>query len=195
MERITKGITNWLMENDAIDSSDGELYEYAIYSMLITISPLLLVLLIGIGMGTIVESVIFILPFMCIRKFSGGYHAKSAGVCFISSCMILVFCMWLATHLEYNIWITVITTVGVVSLSINSPIDSENKRLDDLEKRQYKKITVIFSIVFYVIHLICIFLGKCQVANCLAMGILLTSSLQLPCLFQFHSERGKKTAE
>lgn len=195
METITKGITNWLIENDAIDSLDRELYEYAIYSMLITISPLLLVLMIGIGMGTVVEGVVFILPFMCIRKFSGGYHAKSAGVCFISSCVILAFCMWLATRLEYNGWIAIITTVSVISLGINSPIDSENKRLDVLEKRQYRKVTILLSMIFYAWHLICIFQGVYWISNCIAVGICLTASLQLQCLFQFHSERMKKTVE
>lgn len=195
METITKGITNWLIENDAIDSLDRELYEYAIYSMLITISPLLLVLIIGFGMGTVVEGVVFILPFMCIRKFSGGYHAKSAGVCFISSCAILVLCMWLTANLEYNSWITFITTVSVVSLCINSPMDSENKRLDDLEKKRYKKTTAFFAIIFFIGHLICIFQELFWIANSLAVGIFLTASLQLPCLFQFHSESEKKTAE
>lgn len=194
MERLTKAITSWLIEADAIEDRDRELYEYAIYSMLITISPLLLVLVIGIGMGTVVEGVILILPFMCIRKFSGGYHANNPWVCFISSCVILVFCMWIATHLEYSYWITAITTGCVVSLCMNSPIDSEHKRLDDMEKRSYKKTAIILSGIFFIIHCTCGFTGLGKIANCLAVGICLTAILQLPCLHQFHSESRKGTA-
>lgn len=195
MEKVTKNITNWLIENGAIEDSDVELYEYAIYSIIITISPLLLVLFIGIGMGTALEGVIMILPFMCIRKFSGGYHAKNSGVCLISSCIILVFCMWLATCLEYGSWVMVGTTVCVLSLCVNSPIDSENKRLEQSEKAQYQKITIGLSSVFYVIHCICVCTGFRKIATCLAIGICLTASLQLPCLFQLYSESEKGTAE
>lgn len=194
MEKLAKAITNWLIENGAIEDKDRELYEYAIYSMLITISPLLLVFIIGIGMGTVVEGVILILPFMCIRKFSGGYHANNPWVCFISSCAILVFCMWLATHLEYSYWITVITTGCVVSLCMNSPIDSAHKRLDDMEKRSYKKIAIILSGIYFIFHCVCGCIGLGKIANCLAVGICLTAFLQLPCLYQLHSESGKGTA-
>ena len=193
MEKITKGITNWLIENGAIEDRDAELYEYAIYSIFITISPLLLVFIIGIGMGTILEGAILILPFMCIRKFSGGYHANTPGICLVSSCILLVFCMWLAMHLEYSYWITIITTACVVSLCVNSPIDSEHKRLDDMEKRSYKKIASILSCVFYIIHCACGCIGLEKIANCLAVGICLTAILQLPCLYQFHSESRKGT--
>lgn len=195
MEKVTKKITNWLVENDAVDSTDKELYEYALYSMMLTISPLLLVLIIGIGMGTLLEGMVLILPFMCIRKFSGGYHAKSAGICFISSCGILVMCMYLAAHLEYIRWVTVIATACVLSLCMNSPIDSENKRLEQLEKVKYQKITIGLSSVFYVIHCICVCAGFEKVATCIAIGICLTASLQLPCLFQLYSESEKGTAE
>ena len=194
MVQITKRITNWLIEARAIEDRDTELYEYAIYSMLITISPLVLVLIIGIGMGTALEGLIMILPFMCIRKFSGGYHTKHPGVCFVSSCVILLFCMWLATHLEYSYWITITTTIGVISLCMNSPIDSENKRLDDVEKQNYKKIAMVLSGIFYVIHCTCGGIGLEKIANCLAVGICLTAILQLPCLYQFHSESRKGTA-
>ena len=60
MEKLTKAITSWLIENSAIEKRDTELYEYAIYSMLITILPLVLVLIIGIGMGTEIEGMIMI---------------------------------------------------------------------------------------------------------------------------------------
>ena len=194
MEKITKGIISWLIENGAIEDRDTELYEYAIYSMLITVSPLLLVFVIGIGMGTVLEGMIMILPFMCIRKFSGGYHANNPVVCFISSNVILVFCMWLATHLEYSYWITIITTGCVLSLCMNSPIDSEHKRLDDMEKWSYKKIAIILSCIFYMIHCACGCIGLEKIANCLTVGICLTAILQLPCLYQFHSESRKGTA-
>lgn len=188
MEYITKGITRWLIKNGAINDIDKELYEYALYSMLITISPLLVVIIIGIGMGTLLEGVLLIIPFMCIRKFSGGYHAKNVGICFVSSCGILIVCMYLAANLPYAWWITVVTLLSVLSLCINSPIDSENRRLDDIEKRRCKKITIGLSSVYGIVHIIFVCTELEKIATCIAVGICLTASLQLPCVLQFHNK-------
>ena len=73
-----ENISAWLIKHDAIKSEDKELYEYAIYSFFITISPLFLVILISGIMGKLFEGIVVIIPFMVLRKFSGGFHAKKA---------------------------------------------------------------------------------------------------------------------
>ena len=92
MERCTGKITDWLIKCGAIPETDRELYEYAIYSILLSLSPMLLALAIGALFGSAVQGVLTITPFVILRKFSGGYHAKSARVCFISSSLLLVLC-------------------------------------------------------------------------------------------------------
>lgn len=44
MERCTGKITDWLIKCGAIPETDRELYEYAIYSILLSLSPMLLAL-------------------------------------------------------------------------------------------------------------------------------------------------------
>ena len=39
MEKCTGKITDWLIECDAIPETDRKLYEYAIYSILLSLSP------------------------------------------------------------------------------------------------------------------------------------------------------------
>ena len=39
----------------------------------------------------VVEGLLMILPFMLIRKFSGGFHLKSSTVCLVSSTLLLSF--------------------------------------------------------------------------------------------------------
>lgn len=41
MEKCTGKIADWLVKYDAIRETDRELYEYAIYSILLTLSPIL----------------------------------------------------------------------------------------------------------------------------------------------------------
>lgn len=192
MEVLTKRITEWLIVNKAVEDGDRELYEYAIYSLMITISPLFLVLIIGIMMGTLIEGVFLIIPFMCIRKFSGGYHAKNAGTCFVSSCALLVICMYLAAHIKYGVWVSFVATVAIALLALFSPIDSENRRLDEEEKKLYRKIAIKISLLFMLVHIL-LLLFKCENwAVSVAIGLMLSAGLQLPCLLQQLNQRIQK---
>lgn len=188
MEGICKGISNWLIDNHAIDIGDRELYEYAIYSMLITISPILLVFVIGVFMGTLKEGLVLLIPFMCIRKYSGGYHAKHPSVCFVSSCLILVMCMYLASHMTFEWYLSFIMVAAVLSLCVHSPIDSENKRLDDEEKLRYRNISRRMAISFLSIHFLLVSVGFHWTAVSIAIGVILSAMLQIPCVLKLNNE-------
>lgn len=41
------------------------------------VSPLILAGGVGVGLGSVKHGVALIFPFMVLRKFSGGYHAKN----------------------------------------------------------------------------------------------------------------------
>ena len=60
MERCTGKITDWLIKCGAIPETDRELYEYAIYSILLSLSPMLLALAIGALFGSAVQGVLTI---------------------------------------------------------------------------------------------------------------------------------------
>lgn len=42
MDRLLSELTDWLIDNHAISSDDKELYEYAIYSFIISTVPLVI---------------------------------------------------------------------------------------------------------------------------------------------------------
>lgn len=76
-----------------------------------------------------------------------------------------------------------ITVVLAISLIQFSPIENNKRKLDLLEKKRYKKIIVISVTVFLITALILLWLNKDRYAICIFIGIQLTASLQIPCLF------------
>lgn len=182
MKRLTCRFTSWLIDMHAVAEEERELYEFAAYCFFITIAPLTLAILLGALMGFIIESIVIIIPFMMIRKFSGGYHMKNPISCFATSCFLLLFCIILSSNIIYDAKTVSLLLLSSASLMIFSPIDSEHRRLEYYEKQRYKKITCVFTIVFVSLSFIsaCI---KCHtLANCIAIGIILTAGLQLPCV-------------
>ena len=61
----------WLSE--IISEDERELYQYAIFSIMSTIIPLIMVMIIGGILGLMKNGIVMIIPFLVIRKFSGGF--------------------------------------------------------------------------------------------------------------------------
>ena len=92
---LANRITEWLIIHGATEEEDRDLYEYAALSLLMTVAPLFLAILVGGIMGELATGIFIVLPFMAIRKFSGGYHAKHAGTCLCCSCGLVAACIFL----------------------------------------------------------------------------------------------------
>lgn len=89
MQKVAGKIVIWLIRQEAIKDDEKELYEYAVCSLFMMIVTVILAICIGFCFGVFIESIILILPFMLIRKFSGGYHAKKQTICLCISSMLL----------------------------------------------------------------------------------------------------------
>ena len=70
-----KLIINWLIKSKAIKDDERELYEYALYSIVLLLSPAFISIAIGCIMGIPINGVLMVIPFLFLRKFSGGFHA------------------------------------------------------------------------------------------------------------------------
>ncbi len=195
MRMFSKRITRWLIKNNAIAAEDDELYEYAVYSLLITISPVVMVLCFGVIMDMVLPGIVLLFPFMSIRKFSGGYHAKTPIVCFFSSCALVITLLLIAGHADNGIAIQILLCISCVLLAALSPIDSANRRLSDAEVPKYKRITIYMCVFYAAVYILLTVCSKQQYAVCIALGIVLTAGLMIPCgiskLYEMHSKKNE----
>lgn len=122
------------------------------------------------------------MPFVIIRKFSGGYHAKRARTCLISSSLLLVLCIILSFCIKNNWMLLVITILSAVSLVCFSPIESENRLLSREEQVSYKKITAIIVVIFLMIDLSLFLFHMHSCVVCISIGLILSAGLQFPCI-------------
>ncbi len=191
MKYLSKHVATWLIRCGAIDEKDRELYEYAVYSLIFLIAPLVIILTFGIMMDRVLESIIIIIPFMCVRKFSGGFHAKHVWVCILCSCSVLFMCVYMVTNIKYIFILNICVVLAVISLIILSPIDSESRRLDEREVVRYKKVTAVISLVFGGLYCVCLLTDNITYAICIAEGIMLPACLQIPCILLKLRSKGK----
>lgn len=182
MEKCAGAVITWLIRQHAIEEKDRELYAYAAYNMLLSAAPLILVLIFGMFLGGVRQGIVMILPYMMIRKFSGGYHAKTLKRCLLFSSLALVLCIEISLWVSWNWKLLVLTVAAGCSLMLFSPIDSENRRLEAAQKHQYQKIVCRFVVLFLIMILVTWKSGADEYALCIAVGIILSAGLQIPCL-------------
>lgn len=142
ISRVSVLIAKWLLQAGAISAEDLDLYIYGIYSFLFTIAPLSLVVLLSLPLNMPLEGILLIIPFILLRKFAGGFHFKSAIPCAIVSTFLLLFfllgikftLLW-----ENQIAFSILVYLSLIIIITLSPIDSENRKLSNLEKKFFTK--------------------------------------------------------
>lgn len=164
MEKCTGAVVKWMIQHNAIDEREEELYEYALHSAVLSILPLLLAGVLGFCFGSIKTGILVVIPFMILRKFSGGYHAKKLSHCLISSVILLFLCILFVTHVTHDWIILVAAGIASVNLMIFSPIDHENRPLDEDEKHSLKKMTIFLVCVLNGLGILLFLIGNRKAA-------------------------------
>lgn len=195
VEKGTETVVDWMIRCNVIGDTDRELYRYALHSLLLLVLPLILASCIGFCMGNVKQGIMLILPFMVIRKFSGGYHAKNLWVCLSGSGLLLFLCIMLSLYVECDWKLATATAVASVSLIVFSPIENENRILDMDEKRTYKRITALCVTFWGLLDIALYLLGFRIYTVCFSVGILLTAGLQVPCIVKEYVKRPKRESK
>ncbi|RGF46034.1 hypothetical protein DW015_10250 [Ruminococcus sp. AF37-20] len=143
MNYLVSKIVTFLTEQEVI-SSESDVQDFYRYGIEISISSFLnifLVLLLGIIINHIAESIIFLLLFILIRSFTGGYHADTYFRCNLLMCTTFILTA-LANSIFSNkfslLIIIVLICVTELIVSILGPIENKNKPIDDSKKIKLK---------------------------------------------------------
>lgn len=153
---MIKLISNLMAGYLCSDESNKEnyaLYEYAVYVVLSSVFHIVTTLVIGICFNLIIESIVFYFSFIIIRKFAGGYHASTPTRCYLFSVILTILVLFLLRLLILydNLYLRtldiILKIVCIIVISIFSPLDTENNPLSVQEKRIYKRISILLSVI------------------------------------------------
>jgi accessory gene regulator B len=143
MNYLVSQIVNFITEQDVI-SDESDVQDFYRYGIEISISSLLnivLVVIAGILIHHIIESIVFLSLFILIRSFTGGYHADTYFRCNLLMCItfiltVLANCMF-SNKLSLSIIIVLICVTELI-VSVLGPIENKNKPIDDSKKIKLK---------------------------------------------------------
>jgi accessory gene regulator B len=148
MERISKKLTNWLIAKNVITTEQEEVYEYGVFQMLTNMLDTISMLVVAVFFQKILAVCCYILCFSMLRKYAGGYHAKSVMGCYIMTVGSTFLMLTVISF--YRMPMAVIIAVWLISgiiVLLFAPVQNRNKKLDEVEHLVYRRRTIIIWIL------------------------------------------------
>lgn len=140
--KVAKQLAVHLEENQIIKSDDRELYVYGLNQGLSILLNIVTTLGIGLLFGTVLQLVVFMVAYIPLRSYAGGYHARTPVRCYLISIAMLTIISLLIKYITLGRWVYLIeTAISSVIIAILSPVADNNKPLDEIEIVVYKKRT------------------------------------------------------
>ncbi len=150
---IERKIETFLVKQMAaglIKEEDISVYSYGYTLMLEMFVNFVVAMIIGLLLDKVLLISVFLIAFIPLRSFAGGYHANKAWKCFILSNSVILMAIWVA---QFICSIDVLAQFLLVEVALGliiaklAPVQSENKKISKLEADFYKRIVVVIFIV------------------------------------------------
>lgn len=149
-----------MVANKTIDIDDRECYAYGLELLFSKVIFYVVTLILSFLTGAFAATLVFIVAYMWLRKYSGGYHCNTSEMCLLLS-IIIVMINILIYKLSIDfindatliVWITAAVMAYIIIL-IFSPVASPNKPITSDERKKYKIITMLISSVIMTVAIL-----------------------------------------
>ena len=163
METISNAITDFYIRKNYIPQEKKEIYSYGFKLIIADIINFSIVMLSGAVLGKFIESMLFLVTLCGIRQFSGGFHAKTFGLCRLSMLITffgVILTSWLITFVSFSTeLLLILNIICIVLIYTLAPIRHPNKTLTVEQKRRNKIKATITSLILSVASSV-LLLGK-----------------------------------
>lgn len=147
-ERLSAIIADRFLELKVISSDDYELYRYGIQQGFILLLNILSVMVISLILGMVTECIVFLLSYVPLRSYAGGFHAKTHARCYVFSLIIITGILLAMRLLSIPAWLYMLLAVfGVIMIVLFAPVEDANKPLDEVEQIVYRKRTLLILLL------------------------------------------------
>ena len=137
-----------LLNKNIIKEEMFEVYVYGAELFLSFVITNAIIIAFGILINQLAATLIHLLIFIALRRFTGGYHATTYLKCKITMVAIYAFTIASAIYVEISIyWYVLLMVAGNVTIFFSAPIENPNKKLDESQKKKCKILSHISFII------------------------------------------------
>lgn len=157
LNRIAVSLSKKLLSSNTISEEMFDIYVYGLELLISSLFSTTVVLLIGILSGCILETIAFLITFILLRSFTGGFHANTYLLCSVVTFSTFSIVLLLSKFVSIPFYSYLI--LGVVGLGIITwlaPVENPNKVLTEKKKIRCKITSVILFVMLIFVGILVI---------------------------------------
>ena len=150
VKNISSGIADMLWTQGIIQEDDIDKCKYGIDLFISSFLEIISILVIAAILGNFIETILLFVFFIPLRIYAGGYHADTKLKCYLISLVMYGFSYAIAKIVPSELFalINVVGTVfSLIIVLIKAPIIHTNKTVNDIERKNYRKISIQICLI------------------------------------------------
>ena len=136
---------------------DYDVFDYGLTTLIVYLKFIIIILPLSLILNIKKEIIVFLLFFIPLRRYIGGYHLKSNYSCLIASVLCSVLISFLSKYTPFlPLYIRLILLLICLFFVFKiGTVDHPNKKLKINEKKYYKKksLTVVMIYMLFIVFL------------------------------------------
>ena len=140
VEKIVIDLVNQMKEEQIIDLSEGDNYEYALLTMIESFLTIITMLILGLICKQFVHTACFLVFFFSLRKRTGGYHAEKFWQCYLATVLTYFVVMRIAAPLSGSpIAMCILLGCSIIFIELIGTVNHPNVDMDIYEFRESQR--------------------------------------------------------
>lgn len=154
---LSQSILNSFIDESVTNEEDEEIYAYGTEIAVAYLVNLLAIIIIGAFMNMLLECIVFLIIFVPLRGYTGGYHASNYKICFVFSCLTVAAVLFVNKYAAANtdkFILFLIMAISGILIYILGPIEDKNKPITENQRIHYRSKIKFFLIIEFILAII-----------------------------------------
>lgn len=196
IEAISHKILNFIMAYSDINKDMADIYEYGVEITISSILNFALIFIASAVMGDFLSGLVFLVTFILLRSYCGGYHADTYFKCntvFVSTYILTISISRISiSYISFNlsIWVAILL-LSFVPILLYSPVKNIHKVLTESQCKRCRLISIIVYLVLSFVSLFLVAIGN----NYGCIIIITLAAVSVMILIEIYKKRREKHAD
>lgn len=170
------------VKSQNIQKDEANIYRYGYMLLYETVVNVVLACLVGIISHEPLAVFVFLIVYIPLRSFCGGWHASKIWKCTIISTVIIILeallVRFLVSYMGSTLFIGAFA-IGILAAIVMAPVESQAKKISAEEHRLYKKKIIVIILCHAVILTLMVICKKKMVVASMAYSYVIQAVMLL----------------
>lgn len=171
MEAIVEKLVSYCITNGYVDSSNEDWLRYGIEVRLVTLYVLIPLFVLACFLSGLQCAMPFFASFFFLKRFTGGYHAKTPHGCLLVSLLLEVFFLTVIHPRLNSVGILLIDLFCFISIFLLAPYNHPGLHLTTEERNALVRASRRTVIILILGNILCMYGELTSIAKGVASGI------------------------